>query len=259
MKKFDLKELQEDMIKSLDNGTDDALKHIKYCPPLENSDRLAIYQNAYFIRLKEVIDSDHPVLGLFLGDDLFDLMVKNYVKKYPSKYKSLRHFGDRLPQFLQDELPFKDNQIIASIARFERELMNVFDGEDSSFANFEDLQQIAPNEWPELKFRLNTSRLKFFTRFNTIEIWQSLKSKKTPPEVLSGDEKNWIIWRNKELVTEFKHFSSLELKLFEAFEKGQTLAQASEILVELEEEAGAFLINSLQQWFSSGLIAEIKK
>ena len=67
---------------------------------LTNQQRMSIYQNAYSARLKETIETDHELLGRYLGDNLFDEMVAGYIKAFPSGYRSLRHFCENLPKFL---------------------------------------------------------------------------------------------------------------------------------------------------------------
>ena len=51
------------------------------------------------MRLREFIEVDHRVLGIYLRDDLFDLVAAEYVKHCPSSKTSLRHFADQLPGF----------------------------------------------------------------------------------------------------------------------------------------------------------------
>ena len=51
---------------------------------LDTATRLEIYRNAYTTRLKKSIETDHPVLGVYLGDDLFDRLVSGYIALYPS-------------------------------------------------------------------------------------------------------------------------------------------------------------------------------
>ena len=82
--------------------------------------RMAIYRNAYRIRLTETIETDHEVLGLYLGDDLFDQMARGYIQQHPSTVPSLRDFCDALPAFLTQQMPFSEHPILADIAAFER-------------------------------------------------------------------------------------------------------------------------------------------
>ena len=48
--------------------------------PLSVDQRLSIYRNAYQIRLKGVLETDHEILGRFLGDDLWHQMLDGYIR-----------------------------------------------------------------------------------------------------------------------------------------------------------------------------------
>ena len=80
MTKLSLHTLQQQMMNYL---TDDTLvehepsiaKNVENHGGISREARLHIYKNAYQMRLKETIDNDHELLGLYLGDDLFDQMV----------------------------------------------------------------------------------------------------------------------------------------------------------------------------------------
>ena len=76
-------------------------RHVQESGLIDVNTRLGIYKNAYQVRLQETIDTDHTVLGQYLGDDLYQLMMNDYITQHPSHQFSLRHFSDELPNFLQ--------------------------------------------------------------------------------------------------------------------------------------------------------------
>lgn len=61
--------------------------------------RLSIYHNAYRIRLRGSIETDHPVLGIYLGDDGFEKMAAAFIHDNPSHVTSLRNFATRFRSF----------------------------------------------------------------------------------------------------------------------------------------------------------------
>ena len=166
--------------------------------------RLSIYFNAYRIRLRGSIEVDHPVLGVYLGDDGFETMASAYIAKHPSSNTSLRHFCDALPEFLRTEPPFSDIPILGEIARFERALMDVFDAADADVANLDSLSETPAEAWPEMTFQLHPSTRWFLTDWNCVEIWQAIKTEQTPPDAIAGDKRAWLLWRNTERLSEFR-------------------------------------------------------
>jgi len=217
--------------------------------------RLAIYRNAYRIRLQETIDTDHPVLGTYLGDDLFEQMVAGYIDNYPSKYNSLRQFADRLPEFLLATEPFSQWPWIAELARFERMLLVAFDAADSERARSETLQEIAPDLWPELQVVFHPSVQLFETTWNAVDMWQALKAEGTPPEPVQ-EAATWALWRNAELLTEFRSLDAAEVCLLQGCLRGENLAVVCESLCEFldPEDISPVLVNTLLQWLQDGLV-----
>lgn len=218
-------------------------------------DRLAIYHNAYRLRLREVIDTDHPILGIYLGDDLFDLMVKHYIDDAPSKYTSLRNYCDNLPDFLAKTLPFGDHPQISELARFERLLLTAFDAEDKSTAIPQDLQNLPAEEWPHLTIRFHPSLQIFITEYNVVETWQALKQEQSPPETLQ-QHSCWVLWRNTERLTEFKSISAIEQQMLKGFLEGNNLSYVAELIIQElnEQDAAQSLLSILNAWLDMGWI-----
>jgi hypothetical protein len=220
--------------------------------------RLSIYHNAYRLRLREVIDTDHPILGTYLGDDLFEQMVTGYIEQTPSHYRSLRQFCDRLPHYLQEADVFNEHPQISELARFERLLMSAFDAADSSVASHPSLYEIPPEQWPELTLRFHPSLQLFHSDWNVVDIWQAIKAEQQPPAP-ENNPNSWALWRNHERLTEFRSITSLEQQMLEAFLRGDTLSSAAELIIAEvgETDAANTLLQTLHRWLESGWVQQL--
>jgi hypothetical protein len=221
--------------------------------------RLAIYANAYRIRLKETIETDHEMLGLYLGDDLFDKMASDYTRTYPSSEKSLRQFCDALPEFLQQDEFFKQHPIIADLALFERRLLNVFDAADSHRANVSELQALAPEHWPSCCLRFHPSVQIFTCNSNAVEAWQALKIDKAPPAPNYLSPRAWLLWRGESRLTEFTSLSEEQYALLFGFIQGNNFASQCEEMLNWHDEQSAppMVLQTLNLWFQQGLIRAV--
>ena len=221
--------------------------------------RLQIYANAYRIRLKETIETDHEILGIYLGDELFDKMALEYTLAYPSSGRSLRQFCDKLPDYLQQNEFFKQHPIIADLARFERRLLNAFDAAESERASFADLQALPPQEWPNCTLRFHPSVQIFSCNSNAVEAWQALKADSTPPQADYQHPRAWLLWRGLTRLTELISLTADQHTLLTGFIAGQNFAQQCESMLEWHDEQTAPLIvlQTLQSWFSKGMIRSI--
>src|SRR5262245_49959372 len=61
---------------------------------LDAGGRLAVYADAYFSRLREVLVEDFPRLAAALGEACFTEVVHDYLRRHPSMHPSVRHLGD---------------------------------------------------------------------------------------------------------------------------------------------------------------------
>ena len=81
-----LSELQRQFSDYLFSRTDDISTYVIDDGKLNKKIRSDIYKNAYIIRLKKCIETDHPMLCKYLGDDLFEKMANGYINSYPSHF-----------------------------------------------------------------------------------------------------------------------------------------------------------------------------
>lgn len=254
----ELRKLQEEFLKYLTVSGGDIMEAVVEQGNIDRKTRLDIYQNAYNIRLKDCIETDHPVLGLYLGDDLFEQVVSGYIQQHPSHYPSLRSFCNLLPDFLKHEEPFKSNPIIGEIAAFERKLLDVFDAADSDSVTEIDLQELPAERWPDMKLAFHPSVRIFETHWNTVECWQAIKNEKAPPEAIK-QESCWILWRNSERLTQFRSLTKNGFVLYQCFKDHYTFADACELLKEhlSEDQIGPVCVDHLKQWFGLGMIQSV--
>ncbi len=225
---------------------------------IDKSTRLNIYKNAYETRLKEVIDTDHNVLSFYLGDELFDEMVSVFRQQHPSHNTSLRNYADQLPQFLKETLPFSEHPIISEIATFERLLMTAFDSQDATRFCQDDLHVVPTENWPELTFKFHPSVQVFYSKWNSVESWQALKSEKIP-EPANRLSNCWLLWRNEERLTEFRSLNEEELSLIKLIVAGSSFSTLCEQLLQKndEKDVPALALNYLSGWLNDGILRNI--
>ena len=254
-----LRKLQQDFAQYLTANAGDVIVYVAEQGSLTRNARLSIYQNAYQIRLRECIETDHPILGRYLGDDLFDKMVVDYIRQYPSRYPSLRQFCTHLPDYLKANKPFRSHPIIAEIAAFERRLLDAFDAADAQPTVPADLQRLPAPDWPAMRLTFHPSVRLLATEWNSVESWRALKQEQAPPTAqrLQGW---WLIWRDQERLTQYRNLGVDGLVLYQCFRDGYTLADACELLTEhlAEEQIGPATLNHLQTWFTLGMVAALE-
>jgi hypothetical protein len=220
--------------------------------------RLAIYRNAYRVRLKETLETDHEILGFILGDELFDEMAAGYIEAYPSRNKSLRDYANQLPKFLAETEPFSEHPIIGELATFERLLLSAFDAGEGQRLDQEQLAVLPAEDWPNMQLKFHPSMQLFHTQWNSVDSWQAIKAGRAPDAAALAPG-TWLLWRNRERLTEFASLSSEEHQILEAALSGVIFADLCEVLLEghPEETAGQVAVEYLVSWMQRGVILAV--
>jgi hypothetical protein len=226
---------------------------------IEPATRLNIYRNAYHIRLKQALETDHEMLGIYLGDDLFDAMANGYIEAHPSNFTSLRHYGDRLPDYLAQTAPFSDHPVISELALFERRLLDVFDAADAARLPLTALGDIPPDKWPGMTLRFHPGTQLFEAGWNSIECWKALKAGQAPPAAHPQGHAHWLLWRGEDLLSGFRPLDEDEYRLLALALEGHSFAAMCESLLSRhdEERLGAISLDYLSRWFEQGIVSEV--
>ena len=255
MTSISLKNLQQQMMNYLLHDDTEITDKIINQGKITKKVRLNIYKNAYQVRLTEVIDNDHQMLGRYLGDDLFEQMATEYLKCHPSSYYSLRDFAEHLPNFLTEKLPFSQYPIISELAYFERFLLTSFDARDTTRMTFDSLQTIEHQEWPALVFRFHPSVQLAHFSWNTVESWQALKQQQTP-DTAAKKKSVWLLWRNNDRLTEFRSLSDEEFTLFNMILSGNNFSMLCDFLLNhlAKGDASTLALQYLSTWLEEGLL-----
>jgi hypothetical protein len=218
--------------------------------------RLNIYRDAYYLRLIEVLQQDYPVLQALLGEEQFEQACRNYIDQHPSQYKSVRWFGIKFSDFLQDDAkaPY-----LVEAAKFEWLLTESFDAADASSVTVEIMQTIPFNQWPEMRFKLHPSFRTLMLDWNVVSIWKSFKEgkKMISPQRLKQPA-SWIIWR-KNHDTQFCSMPASEMFMLHAMANGASFAEICEGLYEWidEQQIATQTAILLKKYILDNLISEI--
>src|SRR3990167_639304 len=222
-------------------------------------ERLSIYCNAYQARLLETLASNFSFLHTCLGDDEFYALAAAYINQQPSCFRSIRWYGDRLPEFIKQSDLYKSSQYIHEIAVLDWTMTLVFDAKDAIVIPLEQMTFIPPDAWADMRFVFHPSVYRFKFHWNVIEFWQSTQTecgsmslKKYPSPVA------WVFWRN-ELTSHFNSMSKDEAWALDAAMAGSSFSDICEGLCQFmsEDSVAIAAASMLKKWVASGLISEI--
>lgn len=124
---------------------------------LDAPQRVDVYANMYFFRLLDVLRDDYPAVAAVLGDTDFHNLITDFLLHHPPTHFSIRHAGDRLPEFIGTHAVSTARPYLDSLAQWERALHDAFDAADGPTWTPADLAVIPASDWAALRFRLHPS------------------------------------------------------------------------------------------------------
>jgi hypothetical protein len=257
--KIPLRELQVDMQRHLLGEESNLTAAIVDAPPLPAADRLAIYRNAYQVRLVDALHETYPVLHGLLGDEAWLELGYAFVAAHPSVFRSIRWYGRELSDFLRACSPFSEAPILAEVALLEWTLAEVFDAPDAPFLPRSALSAVEPSAWGSLTLEFHPSLRQLAFRWNTAAVWKAMTQEETPPRPELGPAPlRWLLWRQN-LQNYFRSMNAAESAALDSALQGRSFAQLCEDLGALlpQEEIPAAAASLLGAWADSGIIVKV--
>jgi len=212
--------------------------------------RLAIYYSGYRQRLVEALSTDFETLAAVLGPDGFRSMCEAYVAATPSCFRNIRWYGGRLHEFLASTQPWSSRIELAEIARFEWSLTLAFDAEERAALRFDDLAQLTPEQWADLRLAFHPSLQWLTLHSNAPGLRLALQEHGHLHDVRRSDEAvYWAVWR-KQGNPHFRSLPSYEQWCIDGVLQGRPFTDLCEGIVEYcsAEEAPALAAGLLRSW-----------
>ncbi len=254
-----LRELQRAFAGYVLRSEDGIEQHVNHDQALSGEQRLSIYKSAYRQRLRATIQTDHAVLGTYLGDALFETLVDGYLAASPSRSPSLRQFCDALPAYLARHAPFHDHPVLSELAGFERALLGAFDAASAPRIEPAVLTQLPAEQWPAMSVGFHPSLSQFRASLNTVQIWQAIKAGQTPPEAAATGAGTWLLWRNAERLTAFRSAGEQERAAIDCCRQSGDFTQMCATLMQYypEVDVAAKALGLLSAWLNDGMLTHL--
>ncbi len=222
-------------------------------------ERINIYREAYQFRLIDILQGSFPTIYEILGTEDFTSMALNYIKKYPSTSFTVRHLGQHLSQFLQQESPYSAHTYLWQMADFEWAKASVFDAEDSPIITFADWGKVPSDTWLTVKFTFITALRRLVYDYETPEIYQAINKNQSLEEPVQLNKPvAWLMWR-KDLNPHWFSMESDEDWFFIQARQGVSFGELCEGLSawHSEEEIPARAAEIIRRWINEKMLANI--
>jgi len=255
-----LRNLQYEMQRHLLGENSAIISEIVDAPPLPAAARLAIYRNAYQVRLIDALHDTYPILHALLGDEMFVAMGEAFIAAQPSVHRSIRWYGRELADFLARSPPYEEQPILAEVALLEWTLAEVFDAEDADPKSRAALSAVDPEAWAELGFEFHPSLRRLEFQWNTVAVWKAMSADATPPAPERGATSvPWLLWR-QDLQNYFRSITAVEAAALDAALRRRNFSQICEDLRAWlpDDEIPPAAATLVGNWADSGIITALR-
>jgi hypothetical protein len=214
-------------------------------PQQSAAERLAIYNSAYFARLREVLRELFPCTSAAVGEDVFAQLTVGYLHKHPPHSYTLGRLHHKLVDYLDETRPPDWGQFIVDLVRLEEAIDRVFDGEGP--------EQLPPFALPadadeHLRLRLVPgAELHAFTH-PVSSYYTAWKAGYEPP--WPQPQPQFVLLLRRDYVVRRYELEETQYELLLSLQRGSTLAEALEAAADtsptLDNEQ---LLPSVGDWF----------
>lgn len=233
---------------------------VRATPALPVARRLAVYHEAYRLRLVEVCTHDYAGLQTLIGEDAFAALVLDYARARPSVYRSARDFSAALPDWLQDE-PGRLPAVAQEMLRFERALADALDAADAPQPGTEALAAIDPAGWGELVPLAHPALTRLTLGWDVPALWAEMRAgaeARAPRRTEAPIE--WAVWRAPDLMTQYVSLPVAEAAVLDAALAGDDFATICETLCARlpQQEVAAAAVTALCAALGRGQLAGLR-
>jgi Putative DNA-binding domain len=221
---------------------------------LSATERLDVYADMYFYRIRDCLKDDFPAVGAVIGDAAFHNLITDYLLVHPSAHFSLRYVGQRLPAFVSTHELGRRYPCLTDLAALEWSLLEAFDALDAQSITSAALIRIPTARWAELRFTVTPSLKMLCLAWPVHEVWAQTQ-RQDEVGALEATETFIRVWRQN-LRVFHRAIDRTEHAALDALSKGATFADMCEpIAAALGEAAGVErAVALLQGWLADGLL-----
>ncbi|HKU15464.1 MAG TPA: DNA-binding domain-containing protein [Steroidobacteraceae bacterium] len=250
----DLRGLQHDLQRHVLSGDAAIVAAVNGTSAVPVATRLAVYANAYRIRLADALAANMPRLKELLGEATFGEIAGDYIDAHPSPFASIRWFGGRLAAMLATSHP--GQPWLAELAHWEWALAASFDAPDATTLGVEALATVAPADWSRLQLRFHPSVQCLELRTNAQALFKALAEEQPPPQpAILAHPQLWLLWR-QDLKSQYRSVDPPEARALEIMRAGGTFGAMCEALCEWQDadEVPLLAAGMLKRWIVEDML-----
>ncbi len=237
--------------------TKEAARFISPSPTLLPHQRIEIYNQQYWWRLLDILQTNFPlVVRLFDYHDFNQKIAIPYLVKYPPNHWSLTILGEKLPRWINEEYKESDKQLVYDAALLDYTFATGFLGTQYPSPDFDTLSKNDPEALLTLPFCLQPHLFLIEYKYDLPDFREAILKEEPPYWVehdfpdLSRDKAPYyfVIFRNHKNNIAWKEIPHEEYLLLKQFANGLSIQSACDWIEEQEAAMQDLMAAHLQKW-----------
>lgn len=219
-------------------------------------DRVDVYANMYFYRLKDALREDFPKTIAILGEDRYNDLITDFLLAHPSRRPSMRWVGEPLPAFLRSHPIGAELPHAADLADLEWRRTDAFQQVDAPRLAAADLASVPPESWGDLVFTPIPALSLLATEWDVDTLWDRLDEEDEPGEI-ERRPLSFVIYR-PELVVFHRVLGAEEATALRALVDGRPFGELCAALATDDDDVDAAAGRAaafLMRWLEDGLLS----
>lgn len=212
-------------------------------PPVSLARRLAVYADAYFLRLRDTLAADFPAVSRFLGAERFRRLAADYLTVHPSTSTHIEDLGDDLPRFLAGHPFSREHPFLPDLAQLEWSVLESLYADRFPPLRPDALQRIPPEAWARARLGLDPTVRLLALGWPVDRLWER-RFKGRLPRVLKPGPRRLLVYRDDDWV----QARALDQEAFLTLTRIQEGKTLGDICAELETAAQGGGDLPLAQW-----------
>ncbi|TMA31133.1 MAG: DUF692 family protein [Deltaproteobacteria bacterium] len=212
-------------------------------------DRLGIYANAYFLRIRDSLASDFRAVRRAVGEHAFHRLVAEYLVEQSSHEPTLAALGEQLPGFLSRHGLSRMLPFLPELAQLEWSALQALLGPPRETAGIG-----ATGEWADARADLDSSVALLRTRWPVDRLWADRDlPERRGSRVLRARRRSFLIVRRAPEGVRVDRLPPAAFATLSALRDGVTLGEACE-RIRYPARVSAWFA----QWVRDGVIQKIR-
>lgn len=248
-----LRELQSTFSNAVFGDSHQAEQLVAWCAGQHADRGLQAYRNSVLANLAGAVRSTYPVIERIVGTSFLNAAIRQYVLARPSRCSDLNAYGDDFGDFLEHLEPAAELPYLPDIARIEWWVQCIHDAANGPEQDLSALATATPEQWAELRFRVDPAHAVFRSRWPVARIWEVNQASYDGDFTVDFEQAETVLIQRQGHVVAVEALTESEAAFLQSLVQGNTLTEAANQVIGHE---GFDLQSTLQRFIPNGLIRQ---